>query len=142
MIINSVDAPSVISQALTKIDKMPLRVEAIKIFGTLLSLPGCGLILERLETAGVISQLYEVLFFEDHISTSLDGLKAVEQQEVLERMDFLRNGLWALSNLAFCQDIYDEREIPVLTDNILKSVIQLASSMAAQMEMDRQLGQF
>lgn len=77
MITNSVDAANIISQALTKIEKVPLRVEAIKVFGTLLSLPGCGLVLERFEAAGVINQLYEVLFFEDHIIPCLEGLKAV-----------------------------------------------------------------
>ena len=78
MNMNSVDVADIISQALIKIEKVQLRVESIKVFGTLLSLPGCGLVLKRFEAAGVINQLYEVLFFEDHITLCLEGLKAVE----------------------------------------------------------------
>lgn len=55
----------------------------------------------------------------------------------------MRNGLWALSNLAFCQEEYDQtKNEPVLPKNIMESVIQLALTLKDYLgSVDKPTGQ-
>lgn len=64
LILEYLDVGVIIEKGLVSIECIQTRIDTIKVFGSLMGVQGCALILKNFEQQDLVAQLHAVLFYE------------------------------------------------------------------------------